>query len=273
MREVKELVAGYWEQICRHRRYFHENPEPSHCEKETAAYISAALREMGLEPIEHVGGYGVIALIRGEGAGKCVALRADFDALEVQEQTGAPFASRKSGFMHACGHDMHAAMLLGAAWVLNELRHTFSGTVKLIFQPAEEDAAASGAKAMIAAGCLTEPPVDAIFAQHIWPSLPTGTIGVRKGSMMGASDRFFITVHGKAGHGGKPDEGIDAIVIAAHIVTALQTIVSRNVSPMGNAVVSVGKIGGGTRYNVIADAVHMEGTCRSVDSRVRSMLH
>lgn len=265
MKQVKELIQHYLPRVKEHRYWLHEHPEPSHQEKETARYLADALRGMGLTVAENIGGYGLTAVIEGGKPGPCVALRADFDALEVTECTGVPFASKKPGLMHACGHDMHTAMLLGAAYVLLDMKDEIAGSVKLIFQPSEEDAAGSGARAMIEDGCLENPHVDAIFGQHVWPEIDTGKIGVRNGTMMAASDRFFLTVHGRASHGGAaPHEGIDAIVMAAHIITALQTVVSRNVSPVDSAVISIGTIRGGTRYNVIADTVYMEATCRNL---------
>ena len=273
MSEVRALIGKYWDKVREHREYLHRHPEPSHQEKNTAAYIAKVLREIGLEPRENVGGRGVVALIEGKGPGKCVGLRADFDALEITECTGVPFASENPGVMHACGHDTHTAMLLGAAYVLNELRESFSGCVKLIFQPAEEDAAASGARAMIADGVLENPHVDVMYGQHVWPALETGTVGIRNGTMMASSDRFFITIHGKSSHGGSnPDQGIDAIVVASYVVAALQTIVSRNVAPLDSAVISIGTIHGGTRYNIIADEVKLEGTCRNLNPEVRKTM-
>ncbi len=272
MSEVKALIEKYWDKVREHREYLHRHPEPSHQEKETAAYIAGVLRGIGLEPKENVGGYGVVALIQGRGPGKCVGLRADFDALEITECTGVPFASENPGVMHACGHDAHTAMLLGAAYVLNELRDRFDGCVKLVFQPAEEDAAASGAKAMIADGVLEDPHVDAMYGQHVWPPIPTGKIGVRNGAMMASSDRFFITVHGKSSHASRPEDGIDAAVIAAYIITALQTIVSRNVGALDSAVISIGKLTAGTRYNIIAEEARLEGTCRNLNPAVRKTM-
>ena len=269
---IGALVEKYWEKVKEHRYYLHEHPELSHEEKNSAAYIAEALRNMGLEPKENVGGYGVTVVIEGNGEGKCVGLRADFDALPITECTGVPFASRNPGVMHACGHDAHAAMLLGAAYVLNELKNEFPGKVKLVFQPSEEDAAASGAKAMIADGCLENPHVDAMFGQHVWPNLPYGKVGVRNGAMMASSDRFFITIKGKNSHGSAPENGIDAIVIAAQVISALQTIVSRNVGPLDSAVVTIGTIHGGNRYNVIADEVKLEGTCRNLNPAIRNTM-
>lgn len=267
-----ELVRKHTQAMLEYRRHIHAHPELSHEEKETAAYIAAKLREMGLEPKEGVGGYGVTAMIEGTGEGKCLGLRADFDALPIVEETGLPFCSQNPGVMHACGHDTHAAMLLGEALVLSEMRDAFRGRIKLVFQPAEEDAADCGARKMIADGVLEDPHVDGMFAQHVAPDLPTGKIAVRTGAMSASSDRLFITIRGKNSHGSRPEDGIDAIVIAAQVVSALQTIVSRNVGPLDSTVVTVGTIRGGRRYNVIADEVVMEGTCRNLDPKVRDTM-
>ena len=272
MSKVRKLIDKYWDKVKEHRIWLHQHPEPSGKEKETSAYIAKTLREMGLEPAEHVGGYGVTAVIEGKGEGKCVGLRADFDALEVVENNDLPFHSLTPGMAHACGHDSHTAMLLGAAYVLNEMRDQFNGKVKLLFQPSEENAADSGAKKMIADGCLENPHVAAVFGQHVWPAYDTGYVAVRNGAMMASSDRFFITVHGKSSHGSAPENGIDAIVIASYVVTALQSIVSRNVAPLDSAVISIGKQYGGSRYNVIADEVVMEGTCRNLNPAVRNTM-
>ena len=272
MAELKELIEKYLPQVLEHRRHIHAHPELTGQEKETAAYIAETLRAMGLKPVEGVGGYGVVALIEGRGPGKCVGLRADIDALPLTECTGLPFASQNPGVAHSCGHDTHAAMLLGAAYVLNELRDQFDGTVKLIFQPAEEDPMASGAKKMIEAGVLENPHVDGVFGQHVWPQYEVGKLAVRNGAMMASSDRFFITVKGKSSHGSAPENGIDAIAISAQVISALQNIVSRNVSPLDSAVVTIGKITGGNRYNVIADTVKMEGTCRNLNPAVRKQM-
>lgn len=272
MRDVHEVINQYWDKVKEHREWFHRHPELSHEEAGTAAYIAKVLKEIGLEPKTNIGGYGVTALIKGRGPGKCVGLRADFDALPVTECTGLPYASENPGVMHACGHDTHAAMLLGAAYVMNELKDEFDGCVKLIFQPAEEDAAACGSKAMIEDGVLENPHVDAVFGQHVWPTMDVGKIGIRNGAMMASSDRFFITIHGKNAHGSQPDAGIDAIVIASQVVTALQSIVSRNVGPLDSAVVTIGVMRGGTRYNIIADTVELEGTCRNLNPEVRNKM-
>lgn len=270
MNTPHDLIAKYWDIVREHRRWLHAHPELTGKEEKTSAYVADVLRSIGLSPVEHVGGFGVTAVIEGKGPGKCVGLRADMDALPLTESTGLPFASETPGVAHSCGHDCHTAMLLGAAYVLYELRDTFDGKVKLIFQPAEEDPMASGARRMIAEGVLENPKVDAVFGQHVWPQVPFGKAAVRNGAMMASSDRFFITVKGKSSHGSAPEYGVDAIVIAAHVITALQTVVSRNVSPLDSAVVTVGTISGGSRYNVIADEVRLEGTCRNLNPSVRN---
>lgn len=271
-KKAENLLAEYEESMRRHRRWLHEHPELSGEEKESAAYIAAALRDMGLTPTEGVGGYGVTALIEGAKPGRCIALRADFDALPIEECTGLPFSSRNPGVCHACGHDMHAAMLLGAAYVLHSCREDFAGSVKLIFQPAEENVSISGARRMIADGVLENPHVDAIIGQHVDAALPVGTTQLRKGPVSAGSDRFFITVHGKSCHAARPHTGVDAIVLAAHVVTTLQTIVSRNINPLKSAVISIGKINGGTGYNVISDSCQIEGTCRNLDPAIRAAM-
>lgn len=270
--ELKDRIALVKDSVIAHRRWLHAHPELSGQEKETAAYISAALRKLGLHPIENVGGYGVVAVIEGRKGDKCVGLRADFDALSIQEETGLPFASENPGVSHACGHDVHTAMLLGVAEVLNGMKEEFTGAIKLIFQPSEENASDSGAKKMIADGVLENPHVDAIFAQHVSPSYPTGSIALNAGAMSASSDRFFITIGGKSSHGSAPESGVDAVIIGAQVITALQTIVSRSVSPLDNMVLTIGKVSAGSRYNIIAEEYLMEGTCRTLDSRVQEKL-
>ncbi len=272
MKDVKALINSYLDKIVSYRRHIHENPELSHEETQTAAFIAETLKGMGLEPQMGVGGNGVVALINGAKPGKCVGLRADFDALPIQEVTGLPFSSKNDGVCHACGHDMHTAMLLGAAHVLNDLKDEFNGCVKLVFQPAEEDVLNCGAAPMIADGVLENPKVDAMIGQHVWPQYPVGSAAIRNGAMMASSDRFHITVNGKSSHGSAPEDGVDAIVIAANVINALQTIVSRKVSPRDAAVVTIGTIHGGNRYNVIANQVKLEGTCRNLNPEVRNKM-
>ena len=267
---VKNLIEIYWDAIVEHRRWLHAHPELSEQEKDTAAYIAEALRGMGLNPVEHVGGYGVTALIEGELPGKCVGLRADFDALPVTECTGLPFASQNPGVMHACGHDVHAAMLLGAARILCDLRPQLCGTVKLIFQPAEE--MVGGADKMIAEGVLQNPRVGAVIGQHVEAALGTGKIAFREDTIMASCDDFVITIHGKGGHAAAPENAVDAIAIGAQVVSALQQIVSRNVSPQDSAVITIGTVSGGTANNVIAETVEMAGTCRNLDPDIRNAM-
>lgn len=270
--KLDALVKKYTETVQAHFRWLHTHPELSGQEKETAAYIAAALRGMGLEPQEEVGGYGVVALIRGNAPGRCVALRADMDALPITEATDLPYISQNPGVMHACGHDAHVAMLLGSALVLNDLKETFTGCVKLIFQPSEENSADSGAQKMIAAGVLENPHVDAIMGQHIDALADTGTISSRPGVASAASDRFSIEVEGVASHVARPHLGVDAITASAQIIAALQNVVSRNVDPRKSAVISIGKIQGGDRYNVVASHVEMVGTCRTLDPETRNLV-
>lgn len=270
--ELKERITLAQDSVIAHRRWLHAHPELSGQEKETAAYIADALRKMGLDPKENVGGYGVVAVIEGRKGGKCVGLRADFDALSIQEETELPFASKNPGISHACGHDVHTAMLLGVAGVLSDMKEEFTGTVKLIFQPSEENAADSGARKMIADGVLENPRLDAIFAQHVSPSYPTGSIALNEGAMSASSDRFFITVKGKSSHGSAPESGVDTITMGAQVITALQTIVSRSVSPLDSVVLTIGKVTAGSRYNIIAEECLMEGTCRTLNPRVQEQL-
>lgn len=272
MRQIDALVNTYWNSVLEYWHWLHAHPELSGQEEKTAAYIADALRRMGLTPTERVGGYGVTAVIEGKKPGKCVGLRADFDALPLTECTGLPFASQNPGAMHACGHDSHTSMLLGAAHILNDMRGQFSGKVKLIFQPSEENSADSGAKKMIADGVLQDPKVDAIIAQHVDPVRTTGQIALKKGAITAASDRFFITVKGRSCHASSPQNGVDAVAIGAQIITALQNIVSRTISPFDNAVITIGKVTAGTRYNVVAETCEMEGTCRNLNPAVRDAI-
>ena len=271
MERVDLLVEKYKETVLKHYYWLHQHPELSGEEKETAAYIAAALREMGLEPTENVGGYGVTAVIEGKGEGKCVGLRADFDALPIQETTGLPFASVNPGVMHACGHDAHAAMLLGAAYVLNEMKDEFNGKVKLLFQPSEENSADSGSKRMILDGALENPKVDAVIGQHVGCGRGVGNVSSKPGTMSAFSDSFKIIIDGTACHASSPHKGVDALLVGAQIVTALQSIVARNVAPLKSAVITVGKMNAGDRYNVLAGRCEIHGTCRNHDPAVRDM--
>lgn len=270
--ELTDRIEAVWDAIVGHRRWLHQNPELSGQEKLTAAYIADALRKLGLSPRENAGGYGITAVIEGKPGGKCIGLRADFDALALQEDTGLPFASQNPGVCHGCGHDMHTAMLLGAAQVLCGMKEQFTGSVKLIFQPSEENVSDSGAKKMIAAGVMEDPHVDAMLAQHVGPGYPTGTVALRQGAMSASSDHFSIEIHGKGSHGSAPEDGVDAVTIGAQVISALQTIVSRNVSPQDSAVLTIGTVTAGTRYNIIANSFRMEGTCRTLNPQIQEAM-
>jgi amidohydrolase len=271
-RKIEELAKKYSPKVTEWRRAIHRCPELSAHEEKTAALVAEVLDGLGIHVQKGVGGHGVVGLLKGGRPGKTVGLRADMDALPMQEETGLPFASGTSGVMHACGHDTHTAMLMGAACVLSEMKDELDGCVKFIFQPAEELNPIGGAPGMIEDGVLENPHVDSIFALHVWPGCETGQIATRAGALMGASDRIFLKVSGKTAHGSAPHHGIDAIMIASQIVGGLQTIVSRTVAPLDSAVISIGTIKGGYRYNVVADKVEMEGTVRTLYPATRDRL-
>lgn len=253
--------------------HLHKNPEPSYEEKETAEYIALKLKELPLDEVKTgVGGHGVTALLKGGKPGPVIALRADIDALNVQEATGAAFESTKPGIMHACGHDAHTAILLGTARVLCEMKNQLAGTVKFIFQPSEEMTPRGGALGMIEDGALKNPNVDAMIALHVWPQFKTGEIGVQDGIVSAASDHIKITIKGKSAHASMPHEGTDAILAASTVASSLQSIVSRNIDPRETAVVTIGVIRGGARYNVIADEVFLEGTVRTFNPAVTRVM-
>ena len=263
---IKELAKKYEQYTIDMRREFHMHPELSMKEVGTSDRIKEELTKIGI-PFESIG-TGVVATIKGKNEGKTIALRADIDALEVNEMRDVPYKSKNEGIMHACGHDAHGAMLLGAAHVLNEIKDEFNGTVKLMFQPAEETA--QGAKALIEGGALNG--VDEVFGMHVMGNFPSGKIAVGEGPRMASADMFRIKVKGAGGHGSMPNYGVDALVAASAIVMNLQTVVSREISPMESAVVSIGKLSSGTRFNVIADEAIMEGTTRCFSYEVREQL-
>ncbi|MCT8139507.1 amidohydrolase [Anaerobacillus sp. CMMVII] len=262
-------IDEIYEEIVSLRRHFHENPELSFHEVETPKYIANFHRELGHEVREQVGGRGVVAVLKGKKPGKTVALRADFDALPIQDEKDVPYKSKVPGVMHACGHDGHTASLLGLAKALHSIKDELAGTIVFIHQHAEE-LAPGGAKAMIEDGCLEG--VDYIFGTHLWATEPLGKIQYKSGSIMAAADRFEITIQGQGGHGAKPHETKDSIVIGAQLVLALQQIVSRRVSPMDSAVISVGSFEAKNAFNVIADSVKIIGTARSFNEKVQTLL-
>ena len=261
---VRDITKKYKDYIIEKRRYFHMNPEPSFNEYDTSKVIQEELTKIGI-PFEIFAKTGIIATIKGQNPGKTVLLRADMDALEVCEKNNVSYRSQKEGLMHACGHDGHIAMLLGAAHVLNEIKNDISGKIKLLFQPAEE--IAKGAKAMIEESKIIDS-IDAAFAIHLWQGVPVGKISLESGARMAAADLFSIKVKGKSGHGSMPHETIDAVVVASAIVMNLQHLVSRNTNPLDTLVVTVGKLTAGTRHNIIAGEALLEGTIRSFSDEV-----
>jgi amidohydrolase len=252
------------------RRDLHQHPELGLEEHRTSAKVRDLLDDMGIEHEDGLGGTGVLGLIRGKTEGKVVALRADLDALPIQDDKDVSYASKIAGRMHACGHDAHTAILLGVARLLVEEKATLPGTIKLLFQPAEETV--GGAKLMIKAGALDNPRVDAIFGLHVDPGLEVGTVGLHYGQRNASSDDIKIVVHGKAAHAAYPYEGVDAIVAAAYVITSLQSIVSRNVDAREAAVVSLGTIHGGTQTNIVADRVEVVGTVRCLNQATRELV-
>ena len=252
------------------RRAFHAHPEVSGQEKETARRVQEELKAIGGYTLRTgVSGNGILADLEGGKPGPKVALRADMDALQITEETGLPFDSQNPGVMHACGHDNHITMLLGAARLLAQYKDQLEGSVRLIFQPAEEMSPVGGSRGMMAAGALEG--VDAVFGLHVWPELPMGTFGTKAGPLMASSDHFSVQLHGSSSHGAKPDAGIDAVVAGAQFVTAAQTIVSRNTDPLQSAVITIGRLQAGTRYNIVAGECEMEGTCRTFNPKVREL--
>lgn len=251
------------------RRHFHMWPELSHEEKETPAYIANYLRALNIEVREGVGGRGVVGKLIGTIDGPTIALRADFDALAIQELNEVTYKSKVNGVMHACGHDGHTAALLVLAKVLSEQRKNLKGTVVFIFQHAEE-LAPGGAIAMIEDGCLDG--VDVIYGAHLWSPTPLGQILTCSGAIMAAADRFEIIIEGKGGHGAQPHEAIDPIVVASQFVVQLQSIISRAVDPLKSAVVSVGHMEASNPFNVIAQRVELKGTVRTFDEQIRTLI-
>ena len=261
--EIKDIESS----IIDWRRDFHQYPELSFEEHRTSALIGDELRSMGLEPRMNVGKTGVTADLKF-GDGPVIGLRADMDALPIQETSGLDFMSKHDGVMHACGHDGHMAMLLGTAKALTQKENSYKGTVRFIFQPAEEGQ--GGAKYMIKDGCLDG--VDEIYGIHVWNYQPVGEVGVKDGPVLAAADMFKIKIKGKGGHGAAPQGTVDSIVVASHLVQALQTIVSRNTNPLESTVVTIGKINGGHNFNIIAEEVTLSGTARAYTEENRTLI-
>jgi amidohydrolase len=266
---IKRLAAGYLKEVTLIRRHLHAHPELSTQETLTAAFISKQLSAWGIEHHTGIAGHGVVALIHGSKAGrKVMALRADMDALPIREKNKVPYVSKNHGVMHACGHDVHVASLLGTARILKSLEDEMSGTVKLIFQPSEEKYP-GGALPMIKAGVLENPRPDFIIGQHVFPELEAGKIGMRSGKYMASTDEIHMVVKGKGGHAAIPQKVIDPVVIAAYIIVALQQIVSRNAQPTTPSVLSFGRIMAEGQANIIPDEVKISGTMRTFDEEWR----
>lgn len=268
MSEVKRLGEKYLQHMINLRETIHMYPEDGFSEFTTSKIIIEELEKLGIKVQKNVAKTGVVGLIEGKYPGKTVLLRADMDALKIQEQADVEYKSKIDGMMHACGHDGHVAGLLGAAMILNELKDNLHGNVKLVFQPAEERD--GGTLPMIEEGVLENPKVDAAFAAHLWGYLNEGEVHLKEGPMMASPDIFNIKVIGKGGHGAVPQESIDPIVITCQIVNSLQTIVSRKINPLDPVVITCGRIQGGDCHNVIPNEVELEGTIRTFNEETRN---
>ena len=270
---IKSVASEIKPEVIRLRRHMHMHPELSYQEFKTAEFIAAALREIGLDPHEGVAGTGVTALVKGRQPDKkTIALRADIDALPITEANDVEYKSVNEGIMHACGHDVHTSSLLGTAMILNQLRDEFEGTVKLIFQPGEEKNP-GGASLMIKDGVLKDPAPTQIFGQHVMPLLPVGKIGFKPGMYMASADEIYLTVRGKGGHGAIPDLTVDPVVIASHIIIALQQVVSRKADPKSPTVLTFGKVIANGATNIIPDKVEIAGTFRALNEDWRGRAH
>ena len=271
---IEEEIQKHKDEIVKIRRFLHMNPELSNREYETAKVVASKLVSLGLEVKTGVAKTGVVALLRGSQQGFTVGIRGDMDALPIQELTDVPFKSLNPGVMHACGHDIHTSIALGTAIVLTALKDKIKGNIKFIFQPAEEGAPPGeegGASLMIKEGVLEEPSVGAIFGLHVWPE-NLGEVLFSPGPIMASSDWFQIVIKGKSSHGARPHEGVDSITLASNIVVSLQSVISRSIDPTDPAVLTIGKIKGGTRSNIIAEKVLLEGTVRTLSEGNREKI-
>lgn len=266
------VYTGIIGDVIKFRRLLHENPELSEKEYETSKRIQKELDKYGIPYAAGYAGTGVLGVIEGAYPGKTVGLRADIDALPIDETSGEPFGSKNPGVMHACGHDAHTAMLIGAARLLLARKDEIYGKVLLIFQPAEEKSPTGGAKQMMEDGVFDVHEPDVLIAQHVWPGLPVGKFGVMAGPIMGNSDRFKLVIKGSGGHASMPQDTVDAIIVANQVINALQTITSRNADPFEPAVVTVGKIAAGTQHNVIAETAEIIGTVRTQSDKTKQMI-
>ncbi|MFQ5916125.1 MAG: M20 family metallopeptidase [Nitrospinota bacterium] len=264
--ELSSESARAAEEAIEIRRDLHAHPELGYQEKRTAGIVADRLESLGLEVITGVAKTGVVGLLRGEKPGKTILVRADMDALPIQEENDVPYRSQNAGVMHACGHDGHAAMALMAAQILQRRRQTLHGDVKFIFQPAEEGP--GGAEPMIQEGALRDPDVDVAIGIHLWNDLTLGQIGVQSGPIMASTDRVEITVRGKGGHGAKPQDAVDPVVVSAQVILALQTLISRERNPLEPGILTIGSIHGGEAFNVIPPEVKLVGTVRTLSEEL-----
>ena len=270
--KIKSLSESYFHEVLEIRRHIHANPELSFEEFQTADFIERKLSDFGIDGIERIAKTGVTFTLNGKKNGKTIALRADIDALPIIEANDVAYKSQNNGVMHACGHDVHTANLLGVAKILNELKEHFSGSIKFIFQPAEEKSP-GGASILIKDGILRNPTPSTILGQHVMPLIPEGKVGFRKGKYMASADEVYLTIRGKGGHAAMPENFIDPIAIASQIIVSLQQVVSRFANPKIPSVLSFGKIAGGNVNNVIPDEVKIDGTFRTLDETWRHQAH
>jgi amidohydrolase len=271
--EIQALAEKHFSDVLAMRRHIHMHPELSYQEVETSSFVAAQLQRMGLEVRAGIGGHGLTAFIRGKNPdSRLIALRADMDALPIQEQNTTEYRSKRDGVMHACGHDVHTSSLLGAAIILHEIRDRFQGTVQLVFQPAEE-VLPGGASLMLKDGVFAEGKPQAIVGQHVYPELPAGKVGLKPGVYMASTDELYVTVKGRGGHGAKPNRNIDPVLIASHLIVALQQVVSRWSNPAMPSVLSFGKVIANGATNIIPNEVRMEGTFRTFDESWRREAH
>ena len=270
--KISRLAQDIHAEVVGNRRHLHAHPELSFQEYETSAFVKSKLDELGIS-YQNMADTGIVALITGsKPSDSVVALRADMDALPILEANDVPYRSTKEGIMHACGHDVHTSSLLGTAKILTKLKDEFAGTVKLIFQPAEERLP-GGANLMIKEGVLENPKPQAVLGQHVMPLIESGKVGFRAGKYMASTDEIYVTVHGKGGHGAQPQQNIDPVLITSHIIIALQSIVSRVADPKIPSVLSFGKVTANGATNVIPNEVKLEGTFRTMDEEWRSKAH
>ncbi len=271
--KIQKRAGEIYGEVVNYRRHLHSHPELSFHEEKTSAFVTERLTELGISYKKNIGGYGVVGIIEGKNPqSKTRALRADMDALPITEANDVIYKSKNEGVMHACGHDVHTSSLLGAAQILNEMKEDWEGTIKLVFQPAEEKLP-GGASLMIKDGVLKNPEVKFMNGQHVMPQIPAGKVGFRSGLYMASTDELYVTVRGKGGHGAMPHFNIDPVLITSHIIVALQQIVSRVANPITPSVLSFGKVIANGATNVIPNEVYLEGTFRTLDEKWRSEAH